>query len=260
MILSSLIGLAFVLLFFGLIIVFAVAGRARLGVDLRDIPAFGKLRRSLGLAVEAGRRIHFSVGRGSITGTESAAALVGLSMLERISRAASVSDKPPVATSGNAALAILTQDTLRSTYREIGAEDQYDFSSGRLTGVTPFSYAAGTLPVIRDEQVSASVLIGNFSSEVALIADEGDRVGSLTLAGADNLIGQAVLYATTHEPLIGEELYAGGAYLQAGPIHTASLQAQDAIRWLLVVVISIGIVLKVIGLDVVLLDMLRAFL
>jgi hypothetical protein len=85
-------------------------------------------------------------------------------------------------------------------------------------------------------------------------------VGSLTLAGTDNLTGQAVLYATAHEPLIGEELYAGGAYLQAGPIHTASLQAQDAIRWLLVGVILIGIVLKVVGLDLVLLDLLRAFL
>lgn len=260
MTLSGLVGLLFILIFFGLMIVFAVVGRDRLGVNLRSIPGFARLSRALGLAVEAGTRVHFSVGRGSITGTESAAALVGLSMLERISRVASVSDKPPVATSGDSTLAILSQDTLRAAYRDIGILDQYDSTYGRLTGVTPFSYAVGTMPVIRDEQVSVSLLAGNFSNEVALIADEGERVGSLTLAGTDSLAGQAVLYATAHEPLIGEELYAGGAYLGAGVMHTASLQAQDFMRWLLIVIILVGIAIKFIGLDSVLLDFLRGLL
>ena len=50
----------------------------------------------------------------------------------------------------------------------------------------------------------------------------------------DNIPGQAILYATAHEPLIGEELYAGGAYIDAGPMHVSSLQAQDVVRWVLV--------------------------
>ncbi len=157
-------------------------------------------------------------------------------------------------------MAILTQDTLRAVYQDIGILDQYDVTFGRLTGVTPFSYAVGTMPVIRDEQVSVSLLAGNFSSEVALVADEGERVASLTLAGTDNLAGQAVIYATANEPLIGEELYAGGAYLGAGMMHTASLQAQDVMRWLLILFILVGIAMKFIGLDSVVLDLLRGLL
>ena len=66
----------------------------------------------------------------------------------------------------------------------------------------------------------------------------------LTLGGTDNLTGQAVLFAAAQEPLIGEETYAGGAYLGAGPMHIASLYAQDILRWVLIGLIVIGAILK----------------
>jgi hypothetical protein len=56
-----------------------------------------------------------------------------------------------------------------------------------------------------------------------------------------------VLYVTAQEPLIGEELYAGGAYIQAGPLHLASVRAQDIMRWVLVAGILVGAVLKLAG-------------
>lgn len=243
----GIVGLGMVVIFFVLIIVFTFIARRRPRNYLREIPAFEKLGRAVGLAVEAGQRLHLSLGRGGIDGVQGASALVGLSVLERIARAASVSDRPPVATSGEATEALLSQDTLRGAYRDIGETGQYDPDSGRLTGVTPFSYAAGVMPVIFDQQVSANVLAGHFGSEVALITDAGERSGSLTLAGSDSIPGQAILYATSQEPLIGEELYASGAYIQAGPTHTASLRVQDIFRWILVLVILAGAVMKFFG-------------
>lgn len=56
-------------------------------------------------------------------------------------------------------------------------------------------------------------MIGNFGSEAALINEAAERSGSLTLAGTDTIPGQAVLYATAQEPLIGEEVFAGGNIL-----------------------------------------------
>ena len=95
--------------------------------------------------------------------------------------------------------------------------------------------------------ISSNLLIGSFSYEVALITSAGERSQTSTLAGTDNLPGQAVLYATAHQPLVGEEMYAGGAYLGAGPMHEASLHAQDVIRWItigLIIVFSITDLLK----------------
>lgn len=243
----NLIGFGFVMLFFALVLAFAIIGRKRTVRGLREIPAFTRLRRGVGLAVEAGQRLHVSLGHGGISGEQGGSALVGLSMLQRIARAASISDRPPVATSGEPLQAILSQDTLRSTYHDIGADGQYEPTAGQLSGLTPFSYAAGAMPVIFDQQVSVNILAGSFGSEVALLTDASERSGGLTLAGSDNIPAQAVLYAAAQEPLIGEELYAGGAYLQAGPMHVASLRAQDIVRWVLIGSILVGAALKLIG-------------
>ena len=91
------------------------------------------------------------------------------------------------------------------------------------------------------------MLIGSFGNEVALITDAAERKEGMTLGGTDNLTGQAVLFATAQEPLIGEESYAGGAYLGAGRMHTASLYVQDIIRWVLIGLIVLGSLLKLFG-------------
>ena len=243
----QLLGLIFVVIFILMMIFFAAASRRGQSPQLREIPTFARLGRSIGLAVEAGERLHVSLGRGSLFGIPGASALIGFSILRRIAQAASVSDRPPVATSGEGSLALLSQDTLRAVYRDMGASNQYEFTSGQLSGLTPFGYAAGVLPVIFDQQVSATFVAGHLSSEAALIADAGERNGSLTLAGTDSLPGQAVLYASAQEPLIGEELFASGAYLKAGAMHQASVRTQDIFRWVVIVSILVGAGLKFLG-------------
>lgn len=243
----DLYGLIFVMVFFGLILVFTWLGRRRARRYLRDIPAFTKLRRGIGLAVEAGQRLHVSLGWGGVSGLQGASGLVGLSMLQRIARAASISDRPPISTSGEPTLAILAQDTLKNVYHTIGAPNQYKPEQGQVSGLTPLTYTAGAIPVMNDQQVAVNLLAGHFGSEVGLLADAAERNGSMILAGSDSLPAQATLYAAAQEPLIGEELFAGGAYIQAGASHLASVKAQDVMRWLLVGVMLVGAILKLAG-------------
>ena len=214
---------------------------------LRDIPAYHRFRRAVGLSVESGKRLHISLGRGGITELPGGATFEGLTILECCTRAASVSDRPPVATSGDSITAVLSQDTLHAGYASLGAERRYTPTNGRLSGLTPLSYAAGVMPDIHDEQVSASVFAGHFGSEVGLLIEAGERTRSLTVAGSDSLSAQAVLYAAAQEPLVGEELYAGGAYLGAGAAHIASLRMQDILRWVVVGLILLGAILKLVG-------------
>jgi hypothetical protein len=211
---------------------------------LRLIEAYERLNRSIGLAVESGTRLHVSLGRGNLFTTRAGSALAGLAMLRRLSERTSLSDRPPVVTSGDASLAILSQDTLQSGYRAAGAEDQYRFTTGRLTGLTPFSYAAGTVSTIHDESVSANVFIGDFGAESGLLAEASDRENTSLIAASDDLSAQSVFYASSQEPLIGEELFAAGAYVGAGASHEASLNVQDILRWLIILAIIIGSILK----------------
>lgn len=247
--LAPILGLIFTIVVFGLTVYFFTAGRSRFGHNFREVKAFSKLRQVVGISVEAGTRLHISVGRGSTTGPESASAYAGLTMLDRVARAASVSDRPPVATSGDGALTILAQDTLHGSRRASGVERPYDPTSARVLGVTPLSYAAGALPVIYDEQVSTNLLNGHFEGEIGLINDAAERKGSLVVAGSEDITGQAVIYATASDPLIGEEAFVGGAYLGAGPIHDASLHTQDVMRWVLIGLLLVGAAAKFLGID-----------
>jgi hypothetical protein len=241
----SILGLIFVGIFFGLMITSAVLLRQREGLILREISAFARLQRAIGLAVEAGSRLHISLGRGHLLSTQSGIGYVGLSILGRIARSTSISDRPPIATSGEGTLGILTQDTQRDAAKNLGVE--FDPVRGRITGLSPYSYSAGTLSLIEEEDVGANMLIGSFGSEVGLITEAAERSESMTLGGTDNLSGQAVLFASAQEPLIGEETYAGGAYLGVGPMHIASLYAQDILRWVLIGLIVIGAIIKLLG-------------
>ncbi|MFH1524463.1 MAG: DUF6754 domain-containing protein [Chloroflexota bacterium] len=236
------------LLGFGVIFITAVLilglswFRRKSSPAFRDIPAYTRLHRAIGRVVEDGTRLHISLGRGAITSPQSASALSGLTLLRRLSELTSAGDRPPIATSGDPALTILSQDTLQTT-----AQGIYDPTAGRLTGLTPFSFAAGAALAVHDENISTNALMGNFGVEAALLTDAGERAGAFTLAASDNLTAQAVIYASAQEPLIGEELYAAGAYTDAGSFHISSLIAQDVLRWLIITVIVVGALLKLTG-------------
>ena len=235
------------LVFAAILLLVLTFWRRRSPASLRVIDAYERLNRSVGLAVENGTRLHISLGRGNLFTARGGSALAGLSMLRRLAERTSVSDRPPVVTSGDASLAILSQDTLQSGYRAAGAEEQYRFSTGRLTGLTPFSYAAGAIPTIHDENVSANVIMGDFGTESALLAEASDRENTNLIAASDNLSAQSVFYASSQEPLIGEELFAAGAYVGAGASHDASLNVQDILRWLIILAIILGAGLKILG-------------
>jgi hypothetical protein len=231
---TQMIGLALLVVAFLLLLAMTFIKRKR-PAAFRDIPALNRLRKSAGIAVEEGTRLHVSLGRGSLLGQNGATGLAGLSLLRQVSEQASISDRPTISSSGDATLAILSQDTLSAAYKASGAEELYDPANGRLTGLTPFSYAAGTMSLIRTEQISTNVLIGDFGPEAALLVDAADRENALTLGAASDPAAQAVLFATASDPLAGEEPFAATAYTGRDASHRASLQVQDVLRWLIIV-------------------------
>lgn len=218
--------------------------RRRSPAVLRPIEAFDQLKRVIGLAVENGTRLHISLGRGNLFTSRGGSALTALAMLRQLAERTAIGDRPPIVTSGDAPLALLSQDTLQAGYQAAGADDQYRANTGRLTGLTPFSYAAGTIPVTRDENVSATVVLGDLGIEAALLAESADREDTHLIAASDNLTAQSILFASAQHPLIGEELFAAPAYVGAEPAHQASLQVQDILRWLVILAILGGTVLR----------------
>jgi hypothetical protein len=234
----ALVAFFLALILAGLILVFNVMLRGRWPV-LRNLPGYESVRSDVDASVEAGTRVHMALGEGQIIGVGAEAELAGLAALGKIAHAASVSDRPPVATSSDGVTSILAQDVMYSTYRQMRVEERFDHDLGRLAGLGPAGYTAGAMITPREERVSATFLIGAMGAEAALIADTGAQRGSVTAAVTDP-VGQAAVFATTDNPLLGEELFAAGAYLKVNTAHAASLQAQDVLRWVAIGAILLG--------------------
>lgn len=222
--------------------------RSRSPASLREIPAYTRLARNIGLSVEDGKRLHISLGHGSLLDARGGSAFAGLALLRNVAERTSVSDMPSVASAGDPALGLLTQDTLQAGYQAAGVEDAYVHTTGRITGMTPFSYASGAMYIPQNENVSTNILLGHIGPEAALIAEAADRANIALIGATDDLAGQSILFAGSQEPLIGEELFAAGAYLNSDPAHAASLNVQDLLRWLIILALLGGAAAKFAGL------------
>ncbi len=214
---------------------------------LRDIPAFSHLRRAAGMSVEEGTRLHLVLGQGDLLSPRGAASFAALALLRRIGERSSIGDRPLIASAGDATLTLLAQDTLQTAYQVAGEEERFRPEQSRLSGLTPFSYAAGTMSTISQEQVSTNILIGDFGAEAGLLADAAERTNTTLIAAAMEPAAQSVLFASTVEPLVGEELFAAPAYLSQDASQQAGLQTQDLLRWILILTMLLLAGLKAVG-------------
>lgn len=241
---TEIIALVVVAIFAVLIVVFTMLAERKNARPrtLRPIAAYQSLPATVGTAVETGRRLHFSLGTGSVGDADTAATLAGITVLDQISAAAAVSDRPPIVTTADGAAMLLAQDTLRAVYTRQNALARYDPESAQVVGLSPAAWGAAQTTLARDEAVAGAVLLGAVAEEAALLTEGGQRAGVTTLAGSDNVQAQAVLFAAADHPVVGEDLFAGGAYVGGAPAHRASLLAQDIVRVGVVIAILAGVI------------------
>ena len=244
----------------------AVKRGARL--SLRSIAAYDALKGLLSRAAESGQPIHLSVGIAGIGDQATADTTAGLTILQYLAERAAISGNPPLVTIAHPTALPVAQDVLRRAYHQQGVPAEYDPLRVRFiapdpslySGASPnpaiyagnpndaFAYAAGTMQLLSQHKLAANVLVGRFGDEFLLLGETGaqhhlDQIGGTSATGVLPFV-----YATMTHPLIGEEIYAGGAYLSDLPAHLSSLMAQDLMRWALVVGVVLAIVLKTVGL------------
>ncbi|MGC8838458.1 MAG: DUF6754 domain-containing protein [Anaerolineae bacterium] len=236
--------LAFLLLFVPTLLFFRARVRAGRRPSLRPLSAFARLRDLVGLAAESGRALHLSLGTGSVHGTAAAETLAALDLLDALGQQAAAYGARPLVTTGDPTLLLAAQGVLRGGYEAQGLPKEYDPLSARLVAPDPAAYAAGVTETVHHEPLAAQVMAGRFGDEYLLMAEAAVHQGLEQVGGAAPPPVLPFVQATAHHPVLGEELFALGAYLRGDPAHVGSLLAQDWMRVLLILVIVVGIVAK----------------
>ena len=225
-------GVIFLLVFVSLIVWFSLRS-PKAPVELRPISGFTEGVKAVRHVVESGSELHISLGSAGLSEQAGATAVAGIDVVQMVAPGTWISDNQMVVSSGNGETAILAQDALQQAYHEAQIIEPVQELQVQVGGMTPFSYAAGILPLTGAKQGSTHFLAGNFGLEAAFIADSIERNEGKLLAGSDSAPAQAIFSAMAEEAFLGEELFAGGAYLTGETWRIASLRAQDIMRLIL---------------------------
>lgn len=213
-------------------------------LTLRPIPAFAVLDGFVGQAVEMGRTLHVSMGVKGIGEASTADTMAGLMVLERIAEQAVATGLKLVVTVSDPSLLPIAQDTLRRAYEQRGYPQGYDPEHLRYIAPNAIAYAAGVMGVLERKDVVANAMIGGFGDEFLLMGENGARKGIQQVGGASSPETLPFVYVSMDEALLGEEIYAGGAYLSSKPSHLGSLLAQDWLRSAIILAIILGALIR----------------
>lgn len=242
-------GLMILLVFAVLILFFATRVKAARAPELRAIAAFDKLKTVATEMKTAGSGAHLALGTGGITDVSTAETLAGVEVLSYMAEHAAQSKAAPVVTAADPAATLLAQHTVRNAFHGDKAAIEATGSNVRWISPQPAAYAAGVMGTLSREDVQHNVLIGKFGDEFLLMGEAGyrHRPPLTTVAAATDPNVLPYVMATSPDGLWGEEMFAAGAYLSEKPVHIGSLLAQDALRWVIGLVILGGVIIKAFG-------------
>ena len=141
----------------------------------------------------------------------------------------------------------LLQSAAEQAHDKAAASSEYDPSSVRFLSTDPAAYAVGVTDTLQHEKVSMSAVTGALGDEVLLIGERGREAGIFQVTGTASVRALPYAITTADNTLVGEDLYAAGAYLADKPAHVASLLVQDRLRLLLVAAVVAGVIIKTLG-------------
>ena len=212
--------------------------------DLRPIAGFSLLRGALQRAIETGRVVHVSLGTGGAHTNLLADSLAGLEVLESLSGQMAAAGVSPTVTVADATLLPMAQDVVRRPCHSSISETSRLAPDVRWLPSQPAAYAAGVMGILGAERVETNVMVGTFGGEYLLMGEAADRHHCRQVGGVSDPTVMSFVYATAQQALIGEDMYAAGAYLARKPWHLASLWGQDVLRWAIVLVIIAAVAIN----------------
>lgn len=226
------------------VVLLIAIGRAKQGKKffIRRITGIEAIDEAVGRATEMGRPVHFSPGIGGLSEETAAQTLAGLSVLGYVARLAAKYDTDLIVTNRMSEVLPISEEVVRQSYLSEGKPENFNPDKIIFLSDEQFAYAAGCMGIMSREKVAANVMMGAFWAESLIFAEGGFAAGSIQVAGTANTHQIPFFIAACDYCLIGEELFAAGAYLSQDPMQVAGIKVQDWGKLLAILLIIIGVV------------------
>ncbi len=222
----------------------AVSHAKRKGLFIRRIAGLDAIDEAIGRATEMGKPIYYVPGIG---GMSSISTIASAFILGEVSKKVAQYDSYIKIPHYDPIVMTVCKEVVKQSYLEAGRPDSYRDDLNFFVSQDQFSYAASVDGMISREQPAAVFFMGYFMAESLLMAEVGATNGAIQIAGTDSESQLPFFFTACDYTLIGEELYAAGAYLSKEPMLLSALKVQDFGKLVVMVSVFFGIIAVAIG-------------
>lgn len=215
-------------------------------VFIRRIPGLEAVEEAIGRATEMGRSILYVLGLG---GVDNVATIASMTILGQVARRTADYETPLRVPCNDPIVLNVVREMVKTSYLDEGRPDAYNEDDIFFLTTDQFAYAAGVDGMMIREKPAAVFLQGQFYAESLLMAETGNSIGAIQIAGTDSEHQLPFFIAACDYTLIGEELYAASAYLSREPMLLGSLKGQDWGKLLIFATIILGVALEFFGVN-----------
>ncbi len=222
----------------------AVSHAKKKGLFIRRIAGLDAIDEAIGRATEMGKPIFYVPGIGAMSQISTIASTF---VLGEVSKKVAQYDSYIKVPHYDPIVMTVSKEIVKQAYTEAERPDSYKEDINVFISSDQFSYAANVDGMISREKPAACFYIGYFMAESLLLAEVGASTGAIQIAGTDVDHQLPFFFTACDYTLIGEELYAAGAYLSREPMLVSALKVQDFGKLIFMVSVTIFSILLLIG-------------
>jgi hypothetical protein len=232
------------LIFCGMILGFIHAARRGKPLFIRRIAGLDAIDEAIGRCTEMGKPTLYIPGISTI---QDVATIASLGILGQVAKKIAQYQTRIIVPNRDPIVFPVTQDVVKEAFLEAGYPHNYRGDDIYFVTNDQFAYAAAVCGTMVRERPGATLLLGMFFAESLVLAETGASVGAIQIAGTD-AISQLPFFVTACDyTIIGEELYAAGAYIGREPTLLGTLKGQDVFKMICIGVISLGVLFMTLG-------------
>ena len=224
--------------------------------NIRRLAGLDAVEEAVGRATEMGAPVHFSPGIGNISDNSAPQTFAGLEVLRFVTELTAKYNTEIIVTIRQPNVFPLAQEIVRQGYMAAGRPDMFQEDTVQFLSSEQFAYAAAVMGIMNRRKVAANLMMGAFWAESLLFAEAGAQVGAIQVAGTAAMSQLPFFVAACDYTLLGEELYAAGAYLSQDRVKLGAIGAQDIGKAIVMILVVIGSVMATAGSNAVL-DLLK---
>lgn len=232
--------LAMSVILFSAILYFISKAKSGKELFIRKIAGLDAVDEAVGRATEMGRKIIYIPG---INDMDDIQTIAGITILGRVSKLVAEYEAKLEVPVSRSMVMVSCRETVKEAYINAGRPDAYSDDMVHYLTDDQFAYAAACDGIFVREKPAAIFLMGTFFAESLVLAETGNSVGAIQIAGTARPAQLPFFVAACDYTLIGEELFAASAYLSKDPKLLGSLRGQDVGKVLFLLGILIGTIL-----------------